>query len=125
MAMSARSQSTGSGADLNRQLSRVRAWIGQLRSGTRGLYKVLRANPLTLVGFALVVLITLTAVALVIVPPTSAAFGYPISLTPYDPNALLPCPTVHNLSFCAQPPSLEHFFETDRAVTAVLSLLLH
>src|SRR5207245_5997540 len=57
-------------------------------------------------------------------PPTSPALRRPMSWTPFQPNALLPCPSVGNQSFCAQPPSLEHFFGTDRAGRDVFSRVL-
>src|SRR6058998_2034904 len=61
-----------------------------LRLGFRNLVKVLRANPLTLVGFVLVVFLSATAFLVVITPPvTQVLFGSPSSITPFDPNGLV------------------------------------
>ncbi len=96
-----------------------------LRRAARDLWKVMRANPLTLVGFLVVVVISLTALLLVVGPPvTEVVLGHPVYLTPYDPNALLPCPVIGNSTVCAQPPSAEHFFGTDRAGRDVFSRVL-
>ncbi len=99
----------------------VRGALRALRTGARNSIRVLRANPLTLVGFGLVILISVTALLLVIVPPVTELLGHRVSLTPYDPNELLPCPRVGNQSFCAQPPSVEHWFGTDRLGRDVFS----
>ena len=105
-------------------LTSLRGVLRSLRSGARNFVKVLRANPLTLFGFALVVFISLTAVLVAVVPPVTGVLGHRVSLTPYDPNELLPCPTVGNQTVCAQPPSAQHFFGTDRAGRDVFSRVL-
>ena len=106
-------------------LTAVGSGLRTLRAWTRSLLKVLRANPLTLLGFVLVLLISVTAVLLVVVPPiTQAVLGHPVRLTPYDPNQLLPCPVIGNETICAQPPSAQHFFGTDRAGRDVFSRVL-
>ena len=105
--------------------ARLRAHFRTLRGATRSLVTVLRANPLTLLGFVLVLMISLTAFLLVVVPPlTQAVLGHPVRLTPYDPNELLPCPVVGNETICAQPPSAKHYFGTDRAGRDVFSRVL-
>ncbi|HEY5538198.1 MAG TPA: ABC transporter permease [Thermoplasmata archaeon] len=101
-----------------------RGVLRSLRIGTRNFVRVLRANPLTLFGFGLVVFISLSAVLVAIVPPVTALLGHRVSLTPYDPNELLPCPTVGNQTVCAQPPSAQHLFGTDRAGRDVFSRVL-
>ncbi len=121
---SKKSRKTAERATRQAGLSRIRSSFRGLRTASRGLYRVMRANPLTLVGFGLVVVISLAAVLLVAVPSVTGALGDPLYLTPYDPNALLPCPTVGNQSFCAQPPSAQHFFGTDRAGRDVFSRVL-
>src|SRR2546426_1965722 len=71
-------------------LKSVRTSSGALRLGFRNLVKVLRANPLTLIGFVLVVLLSATAFVVVVTPPlTQVVLGSPASITPFDPNGLV------------------------------------
>ena len=100
---------------------------GGLRLGVRNFLRVMRANPLTMVGFVLVLIITLTAVALVVVPPIAGAIlGHPVMLTPFDPNApdTSSCPVINNVTICAQPPSAQHWFGTDNLGRDMLSRIL-
>ena len=99
----------------------LRSYVRSFRSGARNVFKVLRANPLTLVGFILVVFLCLAAVLIVLVPAVTGAFGRPVYLTPYGPNELLPCPPVGNQSICEQAPSGAHWFGTDRSGRDVFS----
>lgn len=103
----------------------VRRGLRTFRTTSFNLVKVLRANPLTLIGFVVVLVISVTAFLVVVVPPVSQVLlGRPVSIAPYDPNALLPCPVVGNSTVCAQPPSAEHFFGTDRSGRDVFSRVL-
>jgi peptide/nickel transport system permease protein len=96
-----------------------------VRRGTRSLVTVLRANPLTVLGFVLVLAICFAALLIVAVPAiTQAVLGAPIRMTPYDPNELLPCPVIGNDTVCAQPPSAEHWFGTDFSGRDVFSRVL-
>ena len=116
---------TGGPSAARQALTEVRSTLRSVRAGMRGLVTVLRANPLTLFGFVLVLLISVTAFLLVVVPPiTQAVLGHPVRLTPFDPNELLPCPVIGNETVCAQPPSAQHFFGTDRAGRDVFSRVL-
>ena len=64
--------------------------FGVLHLGFRNLLKVLRANPLTLIGFVLVVFLSGTALLVVVTPPvTQVLLGSPVSTTPFDPNGLV------------------------------------
>jgi peptide/nickel transport system permease protein len=74
----------------------------------RTFWRVLRANPLTLVGFLLVVLIGLTALGITVAPRL---------LTPYGSDA----PT----SAYAQPPSIAHPFGTDSGGLDIYSEVLY
>ncbi len=98
--------------------SRAR-WLYQ---SARGLYRVLRANPLTMVGFILVVFIMLLAFLVAVLPPvTTLLLGHPLTIVPHDPNQLLPCadPTE-----CAQPPSVQNWFGTDNVGRDMFSRVL-
>src|SRR5881296_578478 len=87
-------ESSDSGAplapDLRSLLKSVGMVSGAAGHGFRNLVKVLRANPLTLVGFVLVVFLSATAFLVVVTPPvTQVLFGSPSSITPFDPNGLV------------------------------------
>lgn len=85
--------------------------------GFRSLYRVLRANPLTFVGFILVVLITITAVLVALVPfLTELLLGHAILMTPYDPNQLT---TEYGVA-----PSWPHLLGTDHLGRDMLSRIL-
>lgn len=79
---------------------------GNMRAIARGFYRVLRANPLTFVGFILVVIISVTALLVFVVPLiTDLVLGHAILITPYDPNGLS---TEYGLA-----PSWTHLLGTD------------
>lgn len=66
----------------------------------------MRANPLTLAGFVLVLFISLVALLVVVLPPlTQLLLGTPISILPYNPNTIT---TDYHV-----PPSASHWFGTD------------
>jgi peptide/nickel transport system permease protein len=81
------------------------------------LYESLRtlgANPLTLAGFVLVVILLVAALLVVALPPiTTAVFGHAWSILPYDPNSI---GTEIN-----SPPSSQHWFGTDELGRDVMS----
>src|SRR5256714_10713821 len=111
------------GEDLD--MTSVREVSRRVRSLAANTVRILRANPLTLIRFILVLPNTAQAILVVVDPPvTGAILGHPVSLTPYDPNVLLPCPVAGNRSFCAQPPSAEHLFGTDDSGRDVFSRVL-
>lgn len=86
------------------------------RSGLRGFYRVLRANPLTFVGFALVVVISIIAALVVLVPLITGALGHEILLTPFDPNGFT--------TDYGQPPSFSHPLGTDNVGRDIFSRIL-
>jgi peptide/nickel transport system permease protein len=76
--------------------------------------RTLAANPLTLAGFALVVLLVVTALLVVALPPiTHAILGRAWSILPYTPTSIGP-----ELN---APPSAQHWFGTDELGRDVLS----
>jgi len=99
--------------------SRTRLWSAA--RAARGLYRVLRANPLTFVGFLMVAFIAILAFLIVAVPFVTGLFGPPVSILPHDPNELLPCaiPTE-----CATSPSAQYWFGTDNVGRDMFSRVL-
>ncbi len=110
-------------------LGSLRQRMKALRPAFRGFLGVMRANPLTLVGFLLVVFILALAFLVVVVPlVTEPLLGHPVSILPYDPNYYpSPCPTrtigTGGAAYqsCTLPPSPQHPFGTDSLGRDVLS----
>src|SRR2546428_13253764 len=104
----------------SRGLPRLTSMLRHLRPGLRGFLRIMRANPLTLVGFMMVVLIAVVASLVVLLHPIGHALvGHPVSILPYGPNYYpSPCPTLivatGNFSSPprALPPSIAHLLRT-------------
>jgi peptide/nickel transport system permease protein len=101
--------------------STARALWGRLRASLRVFLRVMWANPLTLIGFILVVLVGGTTLAIVVVPAvTQVALGHAVSVLPYpavDPAAIGAGPI-------DQAPSAHHWLGTDLLGRDVLSRVL-
>jgi len=95
----------------------LRGKASHLREILRPFIRVLRANPLTLIGFILVVIISTTALLVAIVPVISqVVLGHPVLLTPYDPNGIS--------TDYSQAPSLKHLLGTDKLGLDIFSRVL-
>ncbi|TLZ43160.1 MAG: ABC transporter permease [Methanobacteriota archaeon] len=87
------------------------------REFLRGFLRVLRANPLTFIGFILVLIISVVALLVVLVPLVSSVIlGHTVLVTPYDPNALS--------TDYGQPPSASHLLGTDNLGQDVFSRIV-
>lgn len=115
------------------QPASVRSRIRAIRPAARGFLQVMRANPLTLVGFVMVVFILALALIVGLVPLiVQPLVGHPVSIFRYDPNYIppYPCPsrtiTAGNGSYqsCTLPPSWDHPFGTDLVGRDVFSRVL-
>jgi peptide/nickel transport system permease protein len=95
-------------AAVNRRASRRDQWAT--------LYAVLRANPLTLVGFFLVALISVTGLLVWLVPLVSGLLGHPYTIIPY--SLVVPSGAKY------LGPSWSHPFGTDSAGRDVFSRVL-
>ncbi len=86
----------------------------------------MRANPLTFVGFIMVVVIAIIALLVVAVPPlTQLLLGHPLSILPYDPVNGNCTPDLYNAAKnCAAPPSAAHWLGTDNQNRDMLSRVL-
>lgn len=82
----------------------------------RTLWRVMRANPLTAVGFLLVVAICLAAFLIGVIPAVTGLFGAPVSILPYDPN--------QQNAIGATPPSAAHWLGTDQIGLDIFSRVL-
>jgi peptide/nickel transport system permease protein len=90
------------------------AW---LHGGLLTLWNIFRSNPLTLVGFVLVVAIAATTFLVWIVPTVSTALiGHAASILPYSPNT--------KVAASYLPPSSAHPFGTDDFGRDVFSRVL-
>src|SRR2546430_219050 len=104
-----------SAGPLSSKRSKTRATA--LRDLFRGLSGILRANPLTLIGFILVVMISVTATLVVLVPAvTEVVLGHPVLFTPYDPNG--------TSTAYGQAPSGSHWLGTDNLGRDMFSRIL-
>ena len=98
---------------------------GSVLSGAFLFLRVMRANPLTLVGFILVVLVVGTAALVVGVPFLTGLLSqihvlpHALSIVPYDPNQLN-----LNANSIDQSPSFSHPFGTDDVGRDVFSRVL-
>ncbi len=91
---------------------------GALRANVRLVLRILAANPLTLVGFILVVLVSVTAFLIVAVPVVS-------SVLLHRTLSILPYPALDYAAFPPnQAPSWAHLLGTDQGGTDVLSNVL-
>ena len=89
-----------------------------LRANVILILRILAANPLTLIGFILVVIISITALLIVIVPPISMlVLGHSVSILPYPALDVGAFPIF-------QGPSLAHWAGTDQAGSDVFSNIL-
>jgi peptide/nickel transport system permease protein len=78
----------------------------RFRDGLLTLWSIFRANPLTLVGFVLVVIIIVSTLLIWVVPEVSPfLIGHAVSVLPYPPNAVVASKFL--------PPSSAHPFGTD------------
>jgi len=82
----------------------------------RTVWRVMRANPLTAVGFVLVIAICLAAFLIWFVPTVTGLFGTPVSILPYNPNA--------QNAIGATPPSWSHWFGTDQIGLDIFSRVM-
>lgn len=76
----------------------------------------MRANPLTAVGFLLVILIVFVTILVIAVPAITGLFGEPLTILPFDPNQ----PNGIGVS----PPSATHWFGTDQAGLDIFSRVI-
>ncbi|MGA7861849.1 MAG: ABC transporter permease [Thermoplasmata archaeon] len=96
----------------------ARSTTTRLREALGLFLRVLRPNPLTFVGFILVVLIVVTAVLVVAVPAVTLALtGHAVLVVPYPPNAVNPTDTFAR-------PSPSHLLGTDDVGRDLLSRIL-
>ncbi len=102
---------------LETRVEASKRWVVGLREPLRGFLRVLRANHLTMVGFVLVVIISMTALVVAIVPAmTQLVIGHPVLVTPYDPNGLS--------TDYGQAPSGSHLLGTDNLGRDMFSRVL-
>jgi peptide/nickel transport system permease protein len=88
-----------------------------MRRGSRNFFRVMRANPLTLIGFILVFFIVILSLLVVAIPAlTTLVLGNPLSIVPFGPNVITPDPHV--------PPSWTHPFGTDNIGRDMFSRVL-
>lgn len=106
----------------------LRTALRSLRPGLNGFLRVLRANPLTLVGFVMVVVIAILALLIAFLPAVGQGLlGHPVSILPYDPAyypSPCPGPIVNNATVCALPPSPQHLLGTDNLGRDMFSRVL-